>query len=137
MAKKVTKKPARTPKRKPAAAARKPRGARTASKAASKPRERKRTASRPKASAENQMSASDALVGLLESPLVADILAAGAAAALASFTHHSLTRRRESGSKQALKDAAKAAATAMGARLTDELDEILESAKAKAKSGRA
>lgn len=79
------------------------------------------------------MSAGEALVGLLESPLVADILAAGAAAALASFTHHSLSRRKQGGSAKALKDAAKAAGTAMSARLTEEFDEILEAAKAKAK----
>ena len=82
------------------------------------------------------MSASDALIGLIESPLVADVLAAGAAAALASFTHHRLTRRRDSNSRIALKDAAKAAATAMGARLSEEFDEILESAK-KAKRAEA
>jgi hypothetical protein len=73
--------------------------------------------------------AADALVGLLESPLVADVLAAGAAAALASITHHRLTRRRQSSSKEALKDAAKSAAAAMGARLSEEFEEILESAK--------
>jgi hypothetical protein len=82
------------------------------------------------------MSAADALVGLLESPLVADVLAAGAGAALASFTHHRLTRRRDGNSKQALKDAAKAAATAMGARLHDEFDEIIERSK-KAKNAKA
>lgn len=90
-----------------------------------------------KPEAGDQMSASDALVGLLESPLVADILAAGAAAALASFTHHRLTRRRESNSKQALKNAAKAAAAAMGARISEELDEILQTAKARAKTEEA
>jgi hypothetical protein len=74
-------------------------------------------------------SATDALVGLLESPLVADVLAAGAAAALASITHHRLTRRRESSSRQALKEAARSAAAAMGARLSEEFEEILESAK--------
>ena len=79
------------------------------------------------------MSAADALVGLIESPLVADIIAAGAAAALASFTHHRLSRRRETGTKQALKDAAGAAATAMAARLSEELEEILDAGKASAK----
>lgn len=73
--------------------------------------------------------AAEAIAGLLESPLVADLLAAGAAAALASITHHKLTRRRESSSKEALKAAAKSAAAAMGARLSEEFDEILESAK--------
>jgi hypothetical protein len=40
-----------------------------------------------------------------------------------------VSRRREGGSKQALKNAAKAAAAAMGARLSEEFDEILQSAK--------
>ena len=126
MAKKVTGKAAVSAKR---AAGRKSAAPRKAASA-------KRTSSRPKkASASRQrmpestMSASDALVGLLESPLVADLLAAGAAAALASFTHHRLTRRRDGNSKQALKDAGKAAAAAIGARLSEEWDEILESSK--------
>lgn len=73
--------------------------------------------------------AADVIAGLLESPLVADVLAAGAAAALASFTHHSLSRKAEGGSKQALKDAAKAAASAMGTRLAAEFDEIIKAAE--------
>ena len=119
MAKKVTKKPASQAKKKPATAKR------SASPKRSLP---------PRRQKESAMSASDALAGLLESPLVADVLAAGAAAALASFTHHRLTRRRDSNAKVALKDAAKAAAVAMGARLSEEFDEILESSK-KAKRG--
>jgi hypothetical protein len=121
MAKKVTKRTAAPAKRKLAAKRKTPAAKRTAKpKSSPRPRQQK---------AESAMTASDALVGLLESPLVADVLAAGAAAALASFTHHRLTRRRDSNSKVALKDAAKAAATAMGARLSEEFDEILESAK--------
>lgn len=120
MAKTVTKKPASAAKKSAGGRTAKPKGA-----AAAKTRPTKRQ--KP----ESSMSASDALVGLLESPLVADVLAAGAAAALASFTHHRLTRRRDSNSKVALKDAAKAAATAMGARLSEELDEILESSRTK------
>jgi hypothetical protein len=121
MAKKVTKTTAAPAKRKPAAKRKTPAAKRTAKpKSSPRPRQQK---------AESAMTASDALAGLLESPLVADVLAAGAAAALASFTHHRLTRRRDSNSKVALKDAAKAAATAMGARLSEEFDEILESAK--------
>lgn len=119
---------AKTVTKKPASAAKKSAGGRTAkAKRALAPKTRPAKRQKP----ESSMSASDALVGLLESPLVADVLAAGAAAALASFTHHRLTRRRDSNSKVALKDAAKAAATAMGARLSEELDEILESSKAK------
>ena len=75
------------------------------------------------------MSAADALKGVLESALVADILAAGAAAALASFTHHRFSKRSDGGSKQALKSAAKAAGAAMTARISAEWDEILEAAK--------
>jgi len=128
MAKKALKKSAAPAKRKPASKRKAPGAKRTAKPKAS-PRPRS-------AAAESGMSASDALIGLIESPLVADVLAAGAAAALASFTHHRLTRRRDSNSRIALKDAAKAAATAMGARLSEEFDEILESAK-KAKRAEA
>jgi hypothetical protein len=128
MAKKAVKKSAAPAKQKPASkrSAKSPAAKRTAKPKAS-------SSSRPQ-KPESAMSASDALVGLIESPLVADVLAAGAAAALASFTHHRLTRRRDSNSKVALKDAAKAAATAMGARLSEEFDEILESAN-RAKRG--
>lgn len=125
MAKKATKKRGGTPARKAPS--------KKASQAAPKRSSSKKTAGKPKAKIESSMNAGEALVGLLESPLVADVLAAGAAAALASFTHHSLSRRKEGGSARALKDAAKAAGTAMTARLTEELDEILEAAKAKAK----
>jgi hypothetical protein len=75
------------------------------------------------------MSAADALMGLLESPLVADILAAGAAAALAAFAQRGLSRRQDRSSKTVIKNAAKAAATAMGARIAEEIDEILAKSK--------
>lgn len=73
---------------------------------------------------------SDALVKLLESPLVAELLALGASAALASFT----AQRFRSGddgrsTRRALKAAVKSAGTAMGARLATEVDEIKKSAK--------
>jgi hypothetical protein len=132
MAKKVTRKPAASAKRGTGRKSAAPRKAAPAKRASSRPKK----ASAPRQKAESTINASDVLVGLLESPLVADVLAAGAAAALASFTHHRLTRRRDGNSKQALKDAAKAAATAMGARLHDEFDEILESSK-KAKRAKA
>ena len=116
MAKTVTKKRA-SPKRSKAS--------KTASGTARAKKPAKRTTSRNK----EPLSAADALTGFLESPLVADVLAAGAAAALASFTHHRLSKRSDGGSKQALKNAAKAAGTAMTARLSAEWDEILEAAK--------
>lgn len=126
MAKKVTRKASASAKpggEKKSAALRK---AAPVKRGSSKP---KRIGSPRKRKPEGAMSASDALVGLLESPLVADVLAAGAAAALASFTHHRLTRRRDGNSKQALKDAGKAAAAAIGARLSEEWDEIVASSK--------
>ena len=91
--------------------------------------------SRSSAKSEGINGAADALVKLLESPLVAELLALGASAALASFT----AQRFRSGddgksTRRALKAAVKSAGTAMGARLASEFDEIKKSAK-KAREG--
>lgn len=86
------------------------------------------------------MGAADALVGLLESALVAEVIAAGAAAALAAITQQALVKRSGGSTKRALKEAAKAAAAAMGTRLATEFEEIVKSTKkprAKSKSERA
>lgn len=123
MAKKATKKPA--------AGARSATRRRTAGGGQS--RSAKGTATKPrkaKASRDSEgMGAADALVGLLESPLVAEVIAAGAAAALATITQQALTKRSAGSTKSALKEAAKAAAAAMGARLATEFDEIMKTAK--------
>lgn len=129
MAKTATKKPAGARKR----------GTASAKQAAGSTKRPKPQRSRPaeaRASSENGKSAADALLALLESPLVADLLAAGAAAALAAFTQHSFSRREDGGPKQALKRAGKAAAAAMGARISEELDEIRKSAKAAKREAR-
>jgi hypothetical protein len=70
--------------------------------------------------------AADALVKLIESPLVAELLAVGASAALASFAAQGFGRGTDDGrsTRRALKTAVKSAATAMGARLSTEVDEI-------------
>lgn len=81
------------------------------------------------------MGAADALVGLLESPLVAEVIAAGAAAALAAITQQALTKKSGSSTKKALKEAAKAAAAAMGTRLAAEFDEIMKTAKKSRREG--
>ncbi|HET9810512.1 MAG TPA: hypothetical protein VFP53_02305 [Sphingomicrobium sp.] len=120
MAKKATTRRAAKPRKK-ASKARPARRSTTAKPASARSKSTGRT--------ESPKTAADALVDLLESPLVADILAAGAAAALASFTHHGLSRRHQTTTRRALKEAAKAAGAAMGARLSLELDEILESAR--------
>jgi hypothetical protein len=64
---------------------------------------------------------------LLDHPLVADLLAVGAIAAVAAIADHSVRTRTgeaESGSSKALKAAGKAAAAAVGKRLMTEVDAI-------------
>lgn len=70
----------------------------------------------------------DALIKLLQSPLVIDLLAVGATAALAAITENRSSRAEGvvSNSKKTLKAAGKAAAAAVGRRLATELDEIRE-----------
>ena len=78
-------------------------------------------------------SAADMLFKLLESPLVADLLAVGATAALAALAEHryGASSSKGKGAKRALKGAVTAAAAAMGRRIATEFDEIKQSAKAK------
>jgi len=78
-------------------------------------------------------SAADMLLKLLESPLVADLLAVGATAALAALAEHRYGARSAEGkgARRALKGAVTAAAAAMGRRIATEFDEIKQSAKAK------
>lgn len=74
--------------------------------------------------------AADALVKLLESPLVAELLALGASAALASFTAQRFRSADDGRStRRALKAAVKSAGAAMGHRIATEFDEIRKSAK--------
>jgi len=80
--------------------------------------------------------ASDAFIKLLQSPLVAELVAVAATAALASLAEHGFTstdasRRKRAG--RAVKEAGKAAAAAVGRRLSNELDEIKKAAKSAAK----
>ena len=92
----------------------------------------KAASSRP----EKELTAKEALVGILESPLVAEVIAAGAAAALSTITQQALSKR-SGGTAKTLKEAAKAAGVAMGARLSLEAEEIMKAAKGGAKSGEA
>lgn len=74
--------------------------------------------------------AADAFLRFIESPLVADLLAVGATAALAAIAEHRLSRKEERApTKKALKQAATAAAGAMGRRLASEFEEIQKAAK--------
>ena len=76
----------------------------------------------------------DAFIKLLQSPLVADLVAVAATAALAALAEHGFTsspagtRGKRAG--KAVKEAGKAAAAAVGRRLGNEMDEIRKAAKA-------
>jgi hypothetical protein len=75
---------------------------------------------------------SDAVIKLLQSPLVAELVAVAATAALASLAEHGFTTGGGSRGKRAgkaVKEAGKAAAAAIGRRLGNEIDEIKKAAK--------
>ena len=73
----------------------------------------------------------DELIKLLQSPLVIDLLAVGATAALAAITETRSSRAQgvAGNSKKTLKAAGKAAAAAVGRRIATEFDEIREASK--------
>lgn len=74
----------------------------------------------------------DALIKLLQSPLVIELLTVGATAALAAITEQRSTRRQDGeASGKAMKAAGKAAAAAIGRRLASEFEEIRSASKAK------
>lgn len=76
----------------------------------------------------------DAFIKLLQSPLVAELVAVAATAALAALAEHGFTtggdgtRGKRAG--KAVKEAGKAAAAAVGRRLGTEIDEIRKAATA-------
>ena len=79
------------------------------------------------------LNAGDAFIKLLQSPLVAELVAVAATAALAALAEQGFsgggTRGKRAG--RAVKEAGKAAAAAVGRRLTTEVEEIKKAAKAK------
>ena len=86
----------------------------------------------------SQDSMGEAFIKLLQSPLVAELVAVAATAALASLAEQGFTSAGE-GSRgkragKAVKAAGKAAAAAIGRRLGTELDEIRKAAKGGAKA---
>jgi hypothetical protein len=78
---------------------------------------------------------SEALIKLMQSPLVADLLAVAATAALAALAEHGFNSRgaeANPGSRRAgraVKEAGKAAAAAIGRRLGNEFQEIRTASK--------
>lgn len=82
----------------------------------------------------------DAFIKLLQSPLVAELVAVAATAALAALAEHGFTTGGDTRSKRAgkaVKEAGKAAAAAVGRRLSNELDEIRTAAKESRAGGAA
>ena len=79
----------------------------------------------------------DEVIKLLQSPLVIDLLAVGATAALAAITEQRHSAKGEGGgSKKTLKAAGKAAAAAVGRRLTTEFEEIKAASKKAGERGK-
>lgn len=80
----------------------------------------------------------EALIKLMQSPFVAELVAVAATAALASLAEHGFasggggSRGKRAG--KAVKEAGKAAAAAIGRRLGNELEEIRKTAKGGAKA---
>ena len=77
-------------------------------------------------------TASDAFVSLLQSPLVADLVAVAATSALAALASEGFSKDGAKGTKgagKAVKSAGKAAADAVKRRLTEEIDAIKKAAK--------
>jgi len=77
--------------------------------------------------------AADALWKLAEHPLVGELLAAGAMAAVSAIAEEGLTKKGKKGKKhissRLVKDAGKAAAAAIGLRLMTEFDEVKKAAQ--------
>lgn len=86
-------------------------------------------------SADDENNAADMFLKLLQSPVVADLLAVAATAALAALAEHGFNRSGASGggkrAGKAVKEAGKAAAAAVGRRLANEVDEIRKAAKSR------
>jgi hypothetical protein len=103
----------------------------TTSRAKSTALVERRTDQRGRRSSDAGMS--DAFIKLLQSPLVADLVAVAATSALASLAEHGFTSSGGSRGKRAgkaVKEAGKSAAAAVGRRLSSEIDEIKKAAKA-------
>lgn len=88
----------------------------------------------------DRFDAGEAFIKLLQSPLVAELVAVAATAALAALAEHGFTSGGEGArgkrAGRAVKEAGKAAAAAVGRRLGTEIDEIRKAAKPKASAAR-
>ncbi|MCY7338777.1 MAG: hypothetical protein LH465_02300 [Sphingomonas bacterium] len=78
-------------------------------------------------------SALDGLAKLVDHPMVADLLAAGALAAVTVIAEQQLAKGKHSSSSKMVKDAGKAAAAAIGKKLMGDFGVIKDAATAAAK----
>ena len=114
---------------KKAAAPKKPLPKKTAAKRPAPPPRRKAA---PRRASSSTASSGFDVTKLIDHPLVADLLAVGAMAAVAAIADHNVKTRTgeaESGSSKAVKAAGKAAAAAIGKRLLTEVDAVREASK--------
>ena len=108
-------------------------------KSGSKPVARAKAPVASRSGKRNEFDTSEAFVKLLQSPLVAELVAVAATAALAALAEHGVSSRSSAGTRckragKAVKEAGKAAAAAVGRRLGTEFDEIKKASKAGAKA---
>ena len=92
------------------------------------------TSSRSSSGSDSEGGAGEAFIRLLQSPLVAELMTVAATAALAALAEHGFSRGDGSAANQrragrAVKEAGKAAAAAIGRRLSTEVDEIRKAAR--------
>ena len=73
----------------------------------------------------------DALLKLADHPLVGELITIGATAAVAAIAQQGLSDSKKKGSAKAVKEAGKAAAAAIGARLISEFAESKSERKSK------
>lgn len=92
---------------------------------ATKPKKKAKGAAKARPAKTN---AFDALARLAEHPIVADLIAVGATAAVTAITT-GMSSKSGKTSSRAVKDAGKAAATAIGQRLMTEIKAVKASAK--------
>lgn len=119
-------------------------GSRAKTTARARPKPRAGTVARRAPASGQQSSAGDgvgdAFIKLLQSPLAAELVAVAATAALAALAEHGFSSASSGRGKRAgkaVKEAGKAAAAAVGRRLTTELEEIRKAATAAKDGARA
>jgi hypothetical protein len=90
-------------------------------------------------SGKGSAGAGDAFIKLLQSPLVAELVAVAATAALAALAEEGVARSGGTGKRagRAVKRAGKAAANAIGRRLSDEVEEIKKAANSVKRGAKA